>query len=113
MVNTENAMGGSATPLSYSELYSALEQGVPDGAENAAGNLLNDRFYEVTGHLSMTWHLRPPAVVAISLGAWNGLTEEQQADPVEEGKRTQDYEIKPTAVVGVAAIEKLKARGWR
>ena len=44
MVNTVNAMGGSATPMSYSELYTALEQGVLDGGENAAGNVLNDRF---------------------------------------------------------------------
>ncbi len=79
MVNTLNAMGGSATPMSYSELYTALEQGVLDGGENAAGNVLNDKFYEVTGYLSMTQHFRPPGIVAISMGTWNGLTPEQQA----------------------------------
>lgn len=111
MVNTVNAMGGSATPMSYSELYTALEQGVLDGGENAAGNVLNDRFYEVTGYLSMTQHFRPPGIVAISLATWNSLTEEQQAVLVEEGKRLQDYEIALTAEVGAAAIEELKAKG--
>ena len=111
MVNTVNAMGGSATPMSYSELYTALEQGVLDGGENAAGNVLNDRFYEVSTYLSMTQHFRPPGVVAVSLSTWSGLTEEQQAVMIEEGMRLQDYEIALTAEVGAAAVEELKAKG--
>ncbi|MDE0113455.1 MAG: TRAP transporter substrate-binding protein [Albidovulum sp.] len=111
MVNTLNAMGGSATPMSYSELYTALEQGVLDGGENAAGNVLNDKFYEVTGYFSMTQHFRPPGIVAISLGTWNGLSAEQQAVLVEEAAALQDYEIQLTEEVGAAALEELKAKG--
>ncbi|SEL29757.1 tripartite ATP-independent transporter solute receptor, DctP family [Roseovarius azorensis] len=113
MVNTVNAMGGSATPMSYSELYTALEQGVLDGGENATGNVLNDRFYEVTSYLSMTQHFRPPGVVAISLGTWNGLTAEQQQVLVEESARLQDYEIALTAEVGAQALEELQAKGMQ
>lgn len=113
MVNTVNAMGGSATPMSYSELYTALEQGVLDGGENAAGNVLNDRFYEVTGYLSLTQHFRPPGIVVVSLATWNGLSADQQAVMVEEAKRLQDYEIALTAEVGAAAIEELKAKGMQ
>lgn len=113
MVNTVNAMGGSATPMSYSELYTALEQGVLDGGENAAGNVLNDRFYEVSSYLSMTQHFRPPGIVAISMGSWNGLTEEQQAVLIEEGMALQDFEIALTAEVGAAAIEELKSKGMQ
>lgn len=111
MVDTVNAMGGSATPMSYSELYTALEQGVLDGGENATGNVLNDRFYEVTGYLSMTQHFRPPGIVAISLGTWNGLTGEQQDVLIEESARLQDYEIELTAEVGEKALEELQAKG--
>ena len=111
MVNTVNAMGGSATPMSYSELYTALEQGVLDGGENAAGNVLNDRFYEVSKYFSMTQHFRPPGIVAISMATWNGLTAEQQQVLIEEGARLQDYEIALTAEVGAAAIEELRAKG--
>ncbi len=113
MVNTVNAMGGSATPMSYSELYTALEQGVLDGGENAAGNVLNDRFYEVSSYLSMTQHFRPPGIVAISMGTWKGLTEAQQAVLIEEGARLQDYEIALTAEVGAAALEELKSKGMQ
>ena len=113
MVNTVNAMGGSATPMSYSELYTALEQGVLDGGENAAGNVLNDRFYEVSGYYSLTQHFRPPGIVAISMGTWNGLTEEQQAVLTEEAEALQEYELELIAEVGAAAIEELVAKGMQ
>jgi tripartite ATP-independent transporter DctP family solute receptor len=111
MVNTVNAMGGSATPMSYSELYTALEQGVLDGGENAAGNVLNDKFYEVSGYFSLTQHFRPPGIVAISMNTWNGLSAEQQAVLTEEATALQDYEIQLTAETGAAAMEELKAKG--
>lgn len=113
MVNTVNAMGGSATPMSYSELYTALEQGVLDGGENAAGNVLNDRFYEVSGFFSMTEHFRPPGIVAISMATWNGLSEEQQAMMVEEAAALQDYEIELNAKVADEAVAELKAKGMK
>ncbi len=113
MVNTVNAMGGSATPMSYSELYTALEQGVLDGGENASGNVLNDRFYEVSSYLSMTQHFRPPGIVAISMGTWNGLNADQQKALVEEGARLQAYEIDLTAEVGAAALKELKSKGMK
>jgi len=113
MVNTLNAMGGSATPMSYSELYTALEQGVLDGGENAAGNVLNDKFYEVSGYFSMTQHFRPPGIVAISKATWDGLSSEQQAVLTEEAAALQDYEIQLTAEVGAAAIEELKSKGMK
>ena len=111
MVNTLNAMGGSATPMSYAELYTALEQGVLDGGENAAGNVLNDKFYEVSGYFSMTQHFRPPGIVAISMKTWDGLSAEQQAVLSEEAVALQDYEIQLTEEVGQAALEELKAKG--
>jgi len=113
MVNTVNAMGGSATPMSYSELYTALEQGVLDGGENAAGNVLNDKFYEVSGYYSLTQHFRPPGIVAISLMTWNGLTPEQQAVLTKEAAALQDYEIDLTTKVGAEALEELKAKGMK
>lgn len=113
MVNTLNAMGGAATPMSYSELYTALEQGVLDGGENAAGNVLNDKFYEVSSYLSLTQHFRPPGIVAISLKSWDGLSDEQKAVLEEEAVALQDYEIQLTEEVGQAAITELQAKGMK
>ena len=113
MVNTLNAMGGSATPMSYSELYTALQQGVLDGGENAAGNVLNDKFYEVSKYFSLTQHFRPPGVVAISKAAWDKLTADQQKVLEQEARALQDYEIKLTEKVGQEALAKLKAKGMK
>jgi tripartite ATP-independent transporter DctP family solute receptor len=78
MVSTLNAMGASATPMAYGELYTAIQQGVMDGAENAPGNVLNDKFYEVTKFFSDTRHFAPPGVVAISVKAFNSLPTDLQ-----------------------------------
>ncbi len=111
MVDTINAMGGSATPMAYGELYTALQQGVLSGAENAPGNVFNDKFYEVTKYYSLTNHFRPPGVVAISLKVWNRLSKEDQAALQEEAKALQTYEIDLTQKVEKESIEKLKAKG--
>ena len=79
MVNTVNAMGGSATPMAYGELYTALQQGVLDGGENAAGNVLNDKFFEVSKYYSITQHFRPPGVVVMSKKTWNSLNSKQKS----------------------------------
>jgi tripartite ATP-independent transporter DctP family solute receptor len=113
MVETVNAMGGSATPMSYSELYTALEQGVIDGGENSAGNVLNDKFYEVSEYYSLTQHFRPPGIVAISMTAWNRLSDQQKQVLEEEAAALQDYEIQLAGEVELAAIEKLKAKGMK
>ena len=47
------AMGGSATPISFGELYTALDQGVVDGAENNPPSLLTSRHYEVCRFYSL------------------------------------------------------------
>lgn len=111
MVDTINSMGGSATPMAYGELYTALQQGVLDGAENAPGNVLNDKFYEVTKYYSLTNHFRPPGVVGISLKVWNRLSKEHQAVLLDEAKALQTYEIELTQKVQQEAIEQLKAKG--
>lgn len=113
MVDTINAMGGSATPMAYGELYTALQQGVLSGAENAPGNVFNDKFYEVTKYYSLTNHFRPPGVVAISLKVWNRLSKEDQAILQEEAKALQSYEIDLTQRVERESLEKLKAKGMQ
>lgn len=113
MVDTINAMGGSATPMAYGELYTALQQGVLSGAENAPGNVFNDKFYEVTKYYSLTNHFRPPGVVVISLKVWNRLSKEDQAVLQEEAKALQTYEIDLTQKVEKESLEKLKAKGMQ
>lgn len=71
-------MGGSPTPLAYGELYTALQQGVVDGAENNPTALTNNRHGEVAKVYSLDQHTMVPDVLLISSQAWDGLSEENQ-----------------------------------
>lgn len=72
------AMGGSATPIAFGELYTALDQGVVDGAENNPPSLLTSRHYEVCKYYSLDEHTMVPDIVLIGTETWDRLTEEQR-----------------------------------
>lgn len=74
-----NLMGGSATPISWGELYTALQQGIVDGAENNLPSIYLSRHYEVVDYLSMNEHTAVPDILMISLFRWNRLTDQEQA----------------------------------
>ena len=70
--------GGSPTPLAYGELYTALQQGVVDMAENNPPSLYTSRHYEVCKFYSLDEHTAVPDVVVVSTKVWELLTEEQR-----------------------------------
>jgi tripartite ATP-independent transporter DctP family solute receptor len=111
MVNTVNSMGGSATPMAYGELYTALQQGVLDGGENAAGNVLNDKFFEVSKYYSITQHFRPPGVVAMSKKTWDSLNNKQKSAIEKAAAELQEYEINLTTEVVKNAMKSLEGKG--
>ena len=77
-VKTIQALGGSATPISWGELYTALQQGVVDGAENNAPSFYLSRQYEVCKYYSFDEHTAVPDVLLISSHVWNQLTAQEQ-----------------------------------
>lgn len=86
------AMGGAATPIAFGELYSALDQGVVDGAENNPPSLLTSRHYEVCKFYSLDEHTRVPDIVLVSTSTWARLSPEQRAwlqEAADESVRIQ------------------------
>lgn len=77
-MNMVKAMGGSPTPISWGELYTALQSGVVDGAENNPPSFYTSRHYEVCKNYSLNEHTRVPDVLIMSTVVWNKLTEQQQ-----------------------------------
>ncbi|MEM6730698.1 MAG: TRAP transporter substrate-binding protein DctP, partial [Myxococcota bacterium] len=73
------ALGGSATPMPYGEIYTALQQNVIDGAENNVGALTLSRHGEVAKHYSLDEHIRAPDVLVISTEVWDTLAPDHQA----------------------------------
>ncbi len=77
-VKLVNALGGSATPISWGELYTALQQGVVDGAENNPPSFYLSKHYEVCKYYSLDEHTAVPDVLIISTKIWNELNEEEK-----------------------------------
>ncbi len=67
-------LGGGPTPIPYGELYTALQQGMIDGAENNPPSYYTSRHYEVAKHYSLDEHTRVPDVVIFSKTIWEGLS---------------------------------------
>ncbi len=72
------ALGGSPTPIAWGELYTALQQGVVDGAENNPPSFHLSRHYEVCKFYALNEHTAVPDVIIISTVVWNSLTEEER-----------------------------------
>lgn len=71
-------LGGSPTPISWGELYTALQSGVVDGAENNPPSFYTSHHYEVCKHYSLDEHTSVPDVLIISQHIWNDLTDEEK-----------------------------------
>ena len=71
-------LGGSATPIAWGELYTALQQGVVDGAENNPPSFFLSRHYEVARFYSLNEHTGVPDVLLVSTVIWNDLTAQEQ-----------------------------------
>ena len=77
-INMVNAFGGSATPISWGELYTALQQGIVDGAENNPPSLYTSRHYEVAKYYTLNEHTMVPDILLISTIIWDDLDEQEQ-----------------------------------
>jgi tripartite ATP-independent transporter DctP family solute receptor len=71
-------LGGSATPIDWGELYSALQQGVVDGAENNLPSFFLSRHYEVSRYFTMDEHTWVPDVLLISTHVWDQLSSQER-----------------------------------
>jgi tripartite ATP-independent transporter DctP family solute receptor len=72
------AQGGSPTPISWGELYTALQSGVVDGAENNPPSFYTSHHYEVCKYYSLNEHTMVPDVLIISQKVWEKLSEQEK-----------------------------------
>ena len=78
MVNTMKALNASATPIAYAELYTSLQSGVVDGAENGVTSYMDNSFNEVAPYYITDAHTFGCGVILVSEDTWNSLSEEEQ-----------------------------------
>jgi len=77
-VGMVNNLGGAPTPISWGELYTALQQGVVDGAENNLPSFHTSKHYEVCKYFSLDEHTRVPDVLLIGIDSWNSLSAQEK-----------------------------------
>lgn len=77
-MDSMKALGSAPTPISWGELYTALQQGTVDAAENNIPSFVSGRHFEVCKYFIHTEHQRVPDVLVMSKQIWDSLTEQQQ-----------------------------------
>ena len=93
-IDTVKLMGGQPTPLSSTEVYSALQQSVIDGAENNFVYYVQSRHFEVAKYFNEDEHSMPPNVVIMSQYTWDDLSEQEQQWVTEAAKYARDEQMR-------------------
>lgn len=109
--NMVKSLGGSPTPVSFGELYTALQQGIVDGAENNAPSLYTSKHYEVCKYYSIDEHTALPDVMIVSTKVWESLDEQEQQWLQEAADESATYEYKIWAEATEESLNELKKAG--
>ncbi|HOM61393.1 MAG TPA: TRAP transporter substrate-binding protein [Anaerohalosphaeraceae bacterium] len=104
-------MGASPTPIPWGELYTALDQGIVDAAENNPPSFETSRHFEVCKYYILDEHVRVPDMLVISTEVWNHLSPQEQAILQEAVEESVVYNRKAWAEAEVASLNAVKAAG--
>jgi tripartite ATP-independent transporter DctP family solute receptor len=109
-IDTLNALGATATPLPFPEVYSALEQKVVDGATNPLVTIPVMKFDEVQKYLTLTRHQYNPQIIIASKRSWDKLSEDNRKILQEAAIEARDFERKVSRQKNAEALETLKKK---
>ncbi len=110
-VRMVEALGGAATPIDWGELYTAIQQGVVDGAENNPPSFYLSRHYELSKYFSLDEHTAVPDVLIMSLHVWQDLTPEQQQWVQQAANDSIVYQRAAWQQASEEALNAVKAAG--
>jgi tripartite ATP-independent transporter DctP family solute receptor len=112
-VDMMNDLGGNGVAMGYDQVFTALQTGVVDGAENNPPSFVFDNHYQVAKYYTLTEHLIVPEMLAFSKPIWNKLSKDDQALVQKLGRQAQmnervlwnEYEAKALAKMKEAGIQ--------
>ncbi len=110
-VDMMSALGANATPMPYGEVYSALQTGVIDGAENNWPSFESSGHYEVAGYYTLNEHLIVPEALVMSKVSWDKLLPEDQALIRQAAKDSVPVNRELWAAREKVSEEKVRAAG--
>lgn len=105
------AWGANPTPMDFSELYSALQQGVVTAQENPPEIIETSRFYEVQKYLNLTRHASIPSQFVLARGYWEKLPEDLREPIMKAATVSRDYQVAHTREANRSLVSKLKEQG--
>ncbi len=112
-MDTFKALGANAVPMSFSEVYSALEVGAVDGQENPINNIENMKFNEVQKYMSYTRHSYTPTLILLSKKTWDSMSQEEQTTMKECAIQGRDLQRQLNTDSENKLVEKMKAAGLK
>jgi len=105
------AMGASPTPMSFTELYTGLEQGVVDGQENPLTVIVPNKLQEVQEYLTISNHVYSPGAILINQAKFDEFPAELQEIIKKAAIEARDYERKFVADLEEEMIQVVKDSG--
>ncbi len=105
------AYGANPSPLSFSELFVALQTGTFDGQENPFAQIASAKLNEVQKYMSLTGHVYTPAYVTVSKKHWEELPADVRAALEETAQETQAFVYDQASSLEVSLLAQLKAGG--
>jgi tripartite ATP-independent transporter DctP family solute receptor len=110
-VDMMNALGGNGVAMGYDQVFSALQTGVVDGAENNPPSFVFDNHYQVAKYYTLTEHLIVPEILVFSRASWDVLSKDDQALIKKLSREAQLDERQLWKTVEAEAMAKMKASG--
>ncbi|KAA0684213.1 TRAP transporter substrate-binding protein [Roseomonas genomospecies 6] len=108
-----NSFGANAVPLSFSELFTAMETGTVDGQENPVTTIQSSKFYEVQKYLTISKHVYSPWIVLASKRWYDGLSNDERTIINEAAAASRDFERKDSREASKQSIAYLKDKGMQ
>ncbi len=103
--------GANPTPMSFSEVFVALQTGTMDGQENPLTNITGANFQEVQKYLSLTGHVYSPTYLTTGVETWNGLPDDVKDAVTEVSGAVQSWSLAEGEKADNELVEKVKAAG--
>lgn len=110
-VEMMRTFGGSATPVDWGELYTALQSNVVDGAENNTPSVTTAFHHEVVKYYTVNEHTMCPDVIIISLATWKKLSDQERTWLRQAADEAAVYQRKLWAEQERKSLEEMKERG--
>ncbi|MDV2582194.1 TRAP transporter substrate-binding protein [Alkalibacillus haloalkaliphilus] len=105
------ALGANPTPMAFTELFTALQQGTVDGQENPYATIYLENFYEVQDYVSDTHHVYSPFVFLMSKQFYDGLTDEEQQIVRNAAEEAGEYQIELNREANAEYLDSLQEEG--